>query len=106
MTETEIVDTGRTYDGIAPVRVHVTRREGRYEFSDGGGAVAAAGVRPSELRFDERIDLGDYDVNVSRKGVVFLPGVASSSPEWLARLPDLVAEGSVVLYEALLEAED
>jgi hypothetical protein len=102
---TEILETGRTYDGIAPVRIHVTRREGRYEFSDGGGAVAAAGARPSELRFDERIELGDYDVNVSRSGVVFLPGFASSSPEWLARLPELVAEGSIVLYEALLETD-
>jgi hypothetical protein len=105
MTETDILETGLTYDGIAPVRVHVTRREGRYEFSDGGGAVAAAGVRPAELRFDERIELGEYDVNVSRKGVVSLPGFASSSREWLAKLPELVAEGSVVLYEALLEAD-
>jgi hypothetical protein len=103
---TEVLETGLTYDGIAPVRVHVTRREGRYEFSDGGGAVAAAGVRPSELRFDDRIGLGEYDVNVSRKGVVSLPGFASSSPEWLAKLRELVAEGSVVLYEALLEAQD
>jgi hypothetical protein len=85
--------------------VHVKRREGRYEFSDGGGAVAAAGVRPSELRFDDRIELGEYGVNVSRMGVVFLPGFSSSSPEWLAKLPDLVAEGSVVLYETLLEVE-
>ena len=85
--------------------MHVKRREGRYEFSDGGGAVAAAGVRPSELRFDDRIELGEYDVNVSRKGVVSLPGFASSSPDWLAKLPELVAEGSVVLYETLLEVE-
>jgi hypothetical protein len=105
MTESEILETGLTYDGIAPVRVHVTKREGRYEFTDGGGAVAAAGVRPSELRFEDRIDLGQYDVNVSRKGVVSLPGFASSSPEWLAKLPELVAEGSVVLYEALLETD-
>jgi hypothetical protein len=106
MTETDILETGLTYDGIAPVRIHVTKREGRYEFSDGGGAVAAAGVRPSELRFDDRIELGEYDVNVSRKGVVSLPGFASSSQEWLAKLPELVAEGSVVLYEALLEADE
>jgi hypothetical protein len=103
---TEVLETGLTYDGIAPVRVHVTRREGRYEFSDGGGAVAAAGVRPARLRFDERIDLGAYEVNMSRNGVVSLPGFASSSDEWLARLPELVAEGSLVLYEALLELDD
>jgi hypothetical protein len=103
--ESAILETGRTYDGIEPVRVHVKRREDRYEFSDGGGAVAAAGVRPSELRFDDRIELGEYEVNVSRKGVVSLPGFASSSREWLAKLPELVAEGSVVLYEKLLEVE-
>jgi hypothetical protein len=67
--------------------------------------VAAAGVRPSGLRFDERIVLGEYEANVSRKGVVFLPGFASSSEEWLAKLSELVAEGSVVLYEALLELD-
>jgi hypothetical protein len=100
-----VLDSGLTYDGITPVLVHVTRREGRFEFSDGGGAVAAAGVRPSGLRFDERIVLGEYEANVSRKGVVFLPGFASSSEEWLAKLPELVAEGSVVLYEALLELD-
>ena len=105
MIATEIVETGRTYDGIEPVRVYVTRREGRYEFSDGGGAVSAAGVQPSRLLFDDRIGLGEYEVNVSSKGVVSLPGFASSSDEWLAKLPGLVAEGSLVLYEALLEVE-
>jgi hypothetical protein len=100
-----VVDSGLTYDGITPVLVHVTKREGRFEFSDGGGAVAAAGVRPSGLRFDERIVLGEHEANVSRKGVVFLPGFVSSSEEWLAKLSDLVAEGSVVLYEALLELD-
>ncbi len=100
-----VLDSGLTYDGITPVLVHVTRREGRFEFSDGGGAVAAAGVRPSQLRFDDRIVMGDYSVNVSRKGVVFLPGFASSKAGWLAKLPELVAEGSVVLYEALLELD-
>ena len=105
MTETDVLETGLTYDGIAPVRVHVRKRQGRYEFSDGGGAVAAAGVRSSLLRFDDRIGIGEFEVNVSGRGVVSLPGFVSSSPEWLARLPDLVAEGSVVLYEALLEIE-
>ena len=100
-----VLDSGLTYDGIAPVLVHVTKREGRLEFSDRGGAVAAAVVRPSRLRFDARIGLGEYEVNVSREGVVSLPGFAGSSEEWLATLPELVAEGSVVLYEALLELD-
>ena len=105
MTAVEILGTGLTYDGIAPVRIHVTKREGRYGFSDGGGAVAAAGARPSTLRLDRRIRLGEYEVNVSRTGVVSLPGFASSSEAWLAKLPALVAEGSLVLYGALLEID-
>jgi len=100
------LETGLAYDGITPVRVHVTKREGRFEFSDEGGAVAAAGVRPSRLRFDERIELGEYQVNVSRNGVVSLPGFTSSNKQWLAKLPELVAEGSLILYEALLELDD
>jgi hypothetical protein len=103
--EDAVLETGLTYDGIAPVLVHVTKREGRFEFSDGGGAVAAAGVHPSRLRFDDRIAMGAYDVNVSRKGVVSLPGFAGSGDEWLAKLPELVAEGSVLLYQALLELD-
>jgi hypothetical protein len=100
-----VLETGLTYDGIAPLRVHVRKREGRYEFSDDGAAVEAAGVRPSQLQFDDRIDLGDYEVNVSRKGVVSLPGFTTSSDAWLAKLPGLVAEGSLLLYEALLELD-
>jgi hypothetical protein len=96
----------RTYDGIRPVRVRVTEREGRYEFSDDGGAVAAAGVDADELLFPCRIELGRYQVNVSSRGVVSLPGFARSSEAWLAKLPSLVAAGSVVLYEALLELEN
>jgi hypothetical protein len=95
----------RTYDGITPVRIRVTEREGRYEFSDDGGAVAAAGVTPEKLLFPDRIPLGRYEVNVSSRGVVSLPGFASSGDEWLAKLPSLVAEGSFVLYEALLDLE-
>ena len=63
-----VLDSGLTYDGITPVLVHVTRREGRFEFSDGGGAVAAAGVRPSQLRFDDRIVMGDYERQREQEG--------------------------------------
>ena len=70
-----LLDTGLTYDGITPVRVRVTKRDGRYEVSDDGGAVAAAGVDRGCLQFDERISVGDYCVNVSRQGVVSLPAI-------------------------------
>ena len=49
---------------------------------------------------------GKHSVNVSRQGVVWLPGFARSEDEWLAQLPGLVADGSLALYEALLELED
>lgn len=101
-----VLDTGLTYDGITPVRIRVTKREGRFEFSDEGGAVAAAGVDRKQLRFPDSIAMGECSANVSRHGVVSLPGFARSSDQWLARLPGLVADGSLVLYEALLELEN
>ena len=68
--------------------------------------MAAAGANPAQLEFDDHIPMGEYSVNVSRKGVVFLTGFTSQGEEWLARLAVLVEEGSLLLYEALLEAED
>lgn len=102
-----VLDTGLTYDGITPVLVHVTKRERRYSVSDGGGAVAAAGVGVKRLAFDDRITDGVYAVNVSRKGVVFVPvGPRSASPEWIGKVIQLVAEGSCTLYRALLDSEE
>src|SRR5579884_212257 len=98
-----VLETGRTYDGVTPIRVRVTKRDRRYRYSDGGGAVAAAGVTPARVGFPESIPLGLRSVNVSRRGEVWLPGVERSGEEWLALLPELVAEGSLVLYETLLE---
>ena len=101
-----VIDSGLTYDGITPVRVRVTKREGRYEASDDGRAMAAAGAKRGRLAFDERITVGEYCVNVSRQGVVWLPAVDRGDADWIAKLADLVAEGSVVLYEALLELDE
>jgi hypothetical protein len=101
-----VLDTGRTYDGIEPVCVRVTKRAGRYEFSDDGGAVAAAAVDVRGVAFPAAIALGRCSVNVSRLGVVWLPATGRASEEWLAGLPGLVAEGSVALYEALLDSDD
>lgn len=101
-----VLDTGLTYDGITPVTVRVTKREGRWNFTDDSGAVAAAGVVGQHLKFPGSIDVGDYSANVSRQAEVSLPGFACSSDEWLNKLPELVAEGSLALYSALLEAYD
>ncbi len=99
-----ILDSGRTYDGHTPVRVHVRRREMRLELSDGGGAIAAAGADPRELELPDHIPFGDYSVNVSRKGIVFLPAWTTSGDEWLETIRELVVEGSLALYQALLDA--
>ena len=101
-----VIDTGLTYDGITPVRVRVTKREGRYEVSDDGGAVSAAGAERGWLQFDGRIAVGEYCANVSRQGVVSLPGFDRRGNEWISKLPGLVAEGSCALYEALLELDE
>jgi len=98
-----VMDTGLTYDGITPVYIRVTKREGRYEVSDDGGAVAAAGVDRGLLAFGEQISVGECCANVSRQGVVSLPGFNRRGNEWISKLPGIVAEGSCALYEALLE---
>ena len=100
-----VLDSGLTYDGIRPVTVRVTKREGRWNFTDDGGAVAAAGVARQHVRFPGSIDLGEFSANVSRQGEVSLPGFARSSDEWLNKLPEVVAEGSLALYSALLDRE-
>jgi hypothetical protein len=99
-----VLDSGLTYDGDIPVRIHVKKRDRRLELSDGGGAMAAAGADPRELDLPDHIAFGDYSVNLSRKGVVFLSAWTSSSERWLETIRELVAEGSLALYEALLEA--
>ena len=96
------IETGLTYDGLTPVQVRVTKRDGRYKISDAGAAVAAADA--NRARFPESISFGKYSVNVSRQGVVWLPAVAPRD-EWLATVCDLVARGSVALYERLLEID-
>jgi hypothetical protein len=100
-----VLDTGLTYDGTRPITVRITKREGRWNFTDDGSAVAAAGSVGHRLKLPGSIDLGDYAVNVSRHGEVSLPGFARSSDEWLNKLPELVAEGSLALFSSLLELE-
>lgn len=98
------VDIGLTYDGARPVRVQISKREQRYRVSDEGAAVAAAGTAGT-VAYPEQIAFGNHSVNVSRQGVVWLPAVAPSD-EWLATMCDLVARGSVALYEQLLELDE
>lgn len=101
-----ILEPDMSYDGISSVRIHVEKRGSRFDVSDDGGAVAAAGVDPAGLVFPEEITVDRYSVNVTRRGVVWLPGFARSSDQWLDRLPGLVARGSLALYDALLALDD
>lgn len=102
-----VLETGLTYDGLTPVLVYVSKRDRRYSVSDGGGAVAAAGVDVKRLAFDDQITDGRYAVNVSRKGVVFIPiGPRNADATWIEKVVELVAEGSRTLYEALLDAAE
>ena len=39
-----VVDTGLTYDGVTPVRLRVSKREGRYKVTDDGEAVATSHI--------------------------------------------------------------
>lgn len=76
------------------------------DVTDDGGAVAAAGVASQRMKLPSSIDVGEFSASVSRQGEVSLPGVAGSSDEWLTKLPELVAEGSLALCAALLESQD
>jgi hypothetical protein len=99
------VETRLTYDGLRPVMLSVSKRGGRYKITDDGAAVAAAGASGWAVAYPDQIALGAYSVNVSRQGIVWLPAVAPSD-DWLAKVCDLVSDGSVALYERLLESED
>jgi hypothetical protein len=99
------IESGSTYDGITPVLVRVSKRDGRYKVTDDGQAVLAAGVARRRITYPEQIALGDYSVNVSRQGVVWLPAVTPNDA-WLRTISALVARGSVALYGRLLELDE
>jgi hypothetical protein len=86
------------------VLVHATRREGRFSFSDRGGAAEAAGLPPGWREAADRVT-EEYDVNVSRRAVVFLPATERRELSWISSLPARIAEASVAFYGALLELE-
>ena len=50
--------------------------------------------------------MDEYCANVSRQGMVFIPGFARRGNDWISKLPGIVAEGSCALYEALLELDE
>jgi hypothetical protein len=100
-----IIDTGITYDGVTPVRVRVSKRERRYGVTDDGTATSTAGADSKRTALPNRIQIGEYEVNVTRHGIVCLSAVGPTESR-LATLCELVARGSIAVYEQLLEAAD
>jgi hypothetical protein len=99
-----LLDSGLRYGGTDPVLVHVSKREGRYAFSDRGEAFRLAGAAGGWRAAADAI-VAEYVVNVSRRGEVFLPAVERRELAWLTSLPQRIAEASVALYGALLELD-
>jgi len=97
------LESGLTYDGFTPVRVRVSKRDRRYGVTDDGGAISAAGANVGRVALPDRIGIGEYEVNISRHGVVRLSAVAPTA-SWLETICELVGRGSVALYEELLDA--
>jgi hypothetical protein len=100
-----LLDSGLTYGGNEPVLVRATKREGRYLVSDEGRASEAAG-RPAGWRDAARRLEQEYLVNVSRKGVVFLPAAHRRELEWLTTIVERIAEASAAFYGELLELDE
>lgn len=85
-----------------PVVVSKRKRGNRYDFDDGGAAVALAGQPPGWLDVSQRV-VAEEGLNVNRKGVVFVQGFEGRD---LGRLEHKVADASRAVYLALLERED
>jgi len=98
----ESVDTGLEYRPGDPVRVWILRRERRVSVSDHGTALRKAGGPPGRQRACERV-LAEFDVNITRAGVVWLPVVAAGPSEQavVAR----IGRASLIFFEELLELE-
>ena len=97
------LDSGLVYREDEPVVVLLRKRGHRYDLQDDGRAAALAG-KPMGWR-ERAVDLveGEFFLNVSRDGVVFVPAVEGGVDiRWLA---GRVAEASRALYQELLDLE-
>ncbi len=101
--EERIVDTGLSYGPGEPVRIRIRRRGRRYQLDDLGDAVSLAGMSPGWL---EAAGRAVEPMNVSRKGVVFVPAVEGSFPDRdIAALASRLGESARAVYDALVELE-
>jgi hypothetical protein len=96
-----VVTTELRYADGEPVSVRLRRRGRRYEIDDEGAAVATArwfGVSDWREVATEIVDA--HDLNVNRRGVVFVPAVEGRDLAWLAFR---VARCSYAVHAELLE---
>ena len=96
-----IVPFDLAYVGGERVQVLVHRRARRVDIDDRGAAVELAG-RPTGWLAVAQAVVEHHNLNVNRRGVVFVPAVTGRDIERLARR---VAEASYAVHAALLEAE-
>jgi hypothetical protein len=97
-----IREPGPEYRPGEPVRVHLVHRERRTTVSDAGAAIEAAGRSPGWREVAERLER-ELNVNISRRGVVWLPVVPAGPGE--AAIVDRIARASARFYNDLLDLE-
>jgi hypothetical protein len=97
------LDSGLWYREDEPVVVRLRKRGGRYDLDDEGRAVALAGKPPGWHELAVAVVAGQFSLNVSRDGAVFVPAVEGGVD--LAWLAGRVAEASRALYQELLDLE-
>jgi hypothetical protein len=98
-----VLDTGLEYRPGDPVRVRVVRREHRISVTDDGAATEKAGRPPHWREAADRVDR-ELSVNVSQRGVVWLPVVPVGPSE--DRVVRRIGEASLSLYQEILDLED
>ena len=97
------VASGLRYTDAEPVLVHVKKRLHRHLLDDRRAAARIAGLPPGLRAVAHETVVGGYDLNVDRRGGVFVPTVY---PHLLPELTDRVARASLALYLALLDLEE
>jgi hypothetical protein len=98
-----VIDAGLWYAPGEPVCVSAVRREQRLSVADGGAAIEKAG-RPAHWReIADQVERA-LIVNVSRRGVVWLPVVAAGPS--FETVVQRIAEASLDFYQSLLELRD
>jgi len=98
-----VIDSGLWYRPGDPVRLRAVRREQRLSVADDGAAINKAGRPPHWRDIADRLER-DLIVNVSRRGVVWLPVVAAGPG--FETVIGRIAEASVDFYQSLLELHD